>query len=274
MNYQPRSQRKLENSNKHKRPFPKIIRNMIEICDIILEVLDARFIEETRNLEIEELIKSKNKKIIYVLNKSDLMNLNGKRKELTEKNIYPFVFVSCKKRRGIKELRSRIKIEIKKSNLNFPRAHVGIIGYPNTGKSSLINILSGRSSARTAPEAGFTKGIQKIRLTSDILLLDTPGIIPESKYSGTKREVIADNTIVGARTFDQVKDPEFIISKLMDKYSKQIEKFYEIEAEGDAEMLIEKLAKKKGFLIKGNEPDIDRTSRLILRDWQLGKIRA
>ena len=71
-------------------------------------------IEETRNEELENTIKSKGKKIIYVLNKSDLVDVKEKRLEAQSKKLFPFVFISCKKRQGSKELRNRIKIEVKK----------------------------------------------------------------------------------------------------------------------------------------------------------------
>src|SRR4030042_2166696 len=112
------------------------------MCDIILEILDARFPKEMQNKEIEKLIKDKGKKVIYVLNKSDLTRKR-------DKSLNPRVFVSCKNRKGINELRDKIKQEAAKfkSTGDFNRVHVGIVGYPNTGKSSLINLLIRRTSA-------------------------------------------------------------------------------------------------------------------------------
>lgn len=264
---------KITNINKRREPFPKVVRDMIFICDIIIEVLDARFIEETRNIELEEMIKMNGRRLIYVLNKSDLVSIKEKKQEVEEKNLTPFVFVSCKERRGSRELRERIKIEVKKMEINHARAHVGVIGYPNTGKSSLINFLAGRSSAKTASEAGFTRGVQKIRLSSNIQILDTPGVIPNSDYSTSKSETIAKHAKVGARTYDKVKDPSFVVHTLMQKYSKQLETFYNIQSNGDSEILIEELGKKKGLLLKGGKTDSDRAARVILKDWQSGKIR-
>ena len=81
---------------------------------------------------------------------------------------------------------------------------------------------------------------------------------------------------IGARDFDRVKNPENVVADLMVKYPNVIEKYYhlDVDAKGDPEILIEILGRKKSFLKKGDQVDIDRTCRLILRDWQAGKIRV
>jgi len=258
---------KLENIKKQRSKFPELAGEIIRISDIILEVLDARFIEETRNPDLEKEIKKKNKKIIYVINKSDL---TGK----LERSVlpHPYAIVSCSKRRGISMLRNKIKAEVKKLDLKERRAQVGIIGYPNTGKSSLINLLSGRQSAGISPQAGFTKGIQKIRLTSKILILDTPGVISESKYSHTKKHAVAEQARISARTLDKIYDSEIVAFELISRYPQQIKKFYKIEADNE-EDFVEKLGRKKNFLKKGGLVNEDRTCRLIISDWQSGKIK-
>ena len=255
---------------KQREKYPVLIKKIIQDSDIVLEILDARFVEETRNLEIEEEIIQQNKKLIYVLNKSDLL-LNKKEKKI---NLSPSILVSCKERHDIKKLRELIKISskrIKKSS--GEKIIVGIIGYPNTGKSSLINLLIGKSSAGVGSEAGFTRGIQKLKLDENILLLDSPGVIPEKQYSHTEKEKISKQTIAGGRSFSQVKDPEIVVAKLITIYPQVLEKFYNIQTNGDSEILIEELGRKKGFLKKGGLVDENRTARLILRDWQTGEIK-
>ncbi|MFA4960387.1 MAG: GTPase [Candidatus Pacearchaeota archaeon] len=263
----------IANILKQRGKYPDVVRKVIDISDIILEVLDARFIEETRNFELENKIKDLGKKIIFVLNKCDLVDVSKLEKELDRK-MYPYVFVSSKTGQGAKDLRNRIKIEAKRVEMEEKiRIQVGIIGYPNTGKSSLINLITRKGSAKISKQAGFTKGLQKIRLTDEIQILDTPGVIPDEKYSNSKEENLSFDAMVGARSFNDVKNPEDIVYFLMQKNSKKIEKFYEIDAKGDSQILIEELGKKKGFLKKAGETNIDRTARAILRDWQEGKIR-
>jgi ribosome biogenesis GTPase A len=264
----------ISNIKKQREKFPKIVLNMLRICDIILEVLDARFIGRTRNLYIEDKIARAGKKLIYIINKIDLVNREELKKELREKNIYPYALISCKKRIGGVDLRNIIKIEAKRVKTRFNRIQVGIIGYPNTGKSSLINFLTGSGSAKTGKQPGFTKGMQKIKLTAGILLIDTPGVIPDIEYSDSMRENVARHAIVNARSYNDVKEPEFIVHKIMQDFPEILDKYYNINSNGDAEILIESLGKKKLFLIKGGLVDVDRTARFILRDWQEGKIRA
>ena len=95
-----------------------------------------------------------------------------------------------------------------------------------------------------------------------------------TEYSMTEESAITKHTKVYARDYSKVKNPELVVSSLMKDYSKKIEEFYNIKAEGDVEKLLLVLGKQRGFLVKGGEIDEDRTARLILKDWQLGNIRV
>jgi len=255
-------------TNVHKEEFPDIARKVIETSDIILEIIDSRFIKESRNPEIEDFIRKTGKKLIYILNKADLVDIEQIKKDIQENNLRPYSILSCKMRRGGQLLRNRIKIEA--SRINFPQVRVGILGYPNVGKSSVINLLIGRKSAKTAFEAGFTKGMQKIKLAENIFIIDTPGIIP-SKEKGESG--FAKHVKISSRNYDKVHEPEFVVSSIMKEYPGVFEKFYKIRAKNNPDVLIEKLGRKKCFLCKGNEVDIDRTARIILKDWQEGKMQ-
>jgi len=261
---------KIKNIRKQRQKYPTILEKLINNSDIVLEILDARFINETRNYEIEEYLKKQKKHLVYVINKSDL-------KEAEKLSIFPHIFISCKNRTGIKELRNIIKKtakEIKEPvDKNSNKIMVGIIGYPNTGKSSLINLLIGRKSAKTGADAGFTKGIQKLKLSGNIILLDSPGVIPKKEYSSTESEKIAKHTKLGGRSYSQIKEPEIVVTILMKDFPGILQKHYEINADSE-EDLIEKLGRQKNFLKKGNQVDDDKTSRFILKEWQEGKIKT
>lgn len=276
--FSSRRTRRTKNIRKQRQKFPLVLKKIVEASNIILQILDARFVKETRNLEIEKLIKEKNKKIIYVLNKSDLIDektfLDKNEQQLQE--ISPYILISAKERTGGKKLRDLIKIEsknIKEEALFEGKVIVGVIGYPNTGKSSLINMLIGKSSAKTGADAGFTKAMQKLKLSSSITLLDSPGVIPEKEYSGTEKKQIAQHTKVGARSYSQLRDPETVVASLIKEYPNVFEKYYKISAKGDSEALLEELGRKHNFLKKGNEVNFDKTARLILKDWQEGNIK-
>lgn len=253
-----------------KERFSKIVADIIRESDIVLEVLDSRFINETRNHELENTIKRAGKKLIYVLNKSDLVDIK-KAKERLPESLFPYVFISCKNRRGVKDLKKRIWIEIKGIKPKEEMNQIGVIGYPNTGKSSLINSLAGRKSARTSKESGFTKGIQKIRLSNRLMLIDTPGIISDREYridSALRKEKLAK---IGARSVEKIKNPEVTVYELTKQYPGVIERFYGFEEAIEFQDFIEKLGRKKNFLLKGARIDEDRTCRMIIKDWQEGK---
>jgi len=271
--FSSRHTRKTKNIRKQRGKYPLIAQKVIQDSDIILEILDARFIQETRNEKFEEEVKKKKKRIIYVFNKADLIDKNNLK---MPQEMFPYVMVSATERKGIKQLRNRIKIEAKKVEKkpeDYYKTIVGIIGYPNTGKSSLINSLIGKSSAGVGSDAGFTKSMQKIKLTQDIVLLDSPGIIPEKEYSQQDKEKISNHAKLGARSYSQVKDPELVVATIIRDYPGVLEKTYKINSKGNSENLLEELGKRKGFLKRGGEVNEDTTARLILKDWQQGKIK-
>jgi len=259
-----------------KAKFPALADEIVSMSDIIIEVLDSRFINDTRNYELEEQIKKLGKKIIYVFNKSDLVNTREIPKEII-KPLSPRVFVSCTLRKGSRELRDKIKMTAdsvkNRSDKKLNKVTVGVVGYPNLGKSSLINFLVGKPAAGVGAEAGFTKGIQKVNLTSDIVLIDSPGVIPSKEYSNSENFTISRHAKVGARSYTQIKDPEIILSYLTKDFPKEFDKFYNTSSNGNVELLIEQVGRKKGFLRKNNEVDEDKTSRMIFKDWQDGKIK-
>ncbi len=251
-----------------KKNYTANLHEVIERADIILEVLDARFFEETRNKVAEQEILNLGKKIIYVLNKVDLADL----KELKRKteHLYPRVFLSCQERKGGRELRERILIILKE--LPYEKAFVGVIGYPNTGKSSLINLLRGRNVARASPEAGFTKGLQKIRISSKITLIDTPGVIPEEEYTSSPDEQQAvKQGKIGARMYDKVKDLAMIVDHLWKEHQTVLENYYGVSGKHFLDFL-ENIARKRNCVLKGGKLDLDRAARTVLQDWQRGKI--
>jgi len=174
------------------------------------------------------------------------------------------VFVSAKKHLGTSKLREKILITASRLNLTA-KVRVGVLGYPNVGKSSIINALKGRGSAKTSSISGFTKHIQKIR-TSKIILLDTPGVIPYKEHDLLK------HNIIGTIDHNKEKNPDIIAVSLMETFPGVIEKFYGVKISLDKEVTLEDIAIKRNFVKKGSKPDFLRASKMILNDWQTGKI--
>ncbi|HIH26303.1 50S ribosome-binding GTPase [Candidatus Woesearchaeota archaeon] len=239
-----------------------VVDRVIKESDIIIEVIDARFIEETRNKELERKVKRANKRLIHAINKSDLI------KDFVDDIALPFknfVFISAKENLGTSRLRSMIKDLCKKRPLN-----VGVVGYPNTGKSSLINTLKQKRAAGTSSTPGFTKGMQKIKVSEGIYLIDTPGVI---HY---RLEDEAHQAIINTKDVNKIKDPEAVALRIIDKIvaedQKILEDFYNIKCKSLHEDTLREIALRFNWLLKGGEPNIDMTARRIINDWQRGKL--
>jgi len=210
----------------------KIVNRLIRESDILLEVLDARLVDETRNPELEKKIDLAGKKMIYVINKADLVEKSSlDRKKRRMKNC---VFVSSVKHYGSKILRELILRLADKELVT-----VGVVGYPNTGKSSVINMLKGKSSAPVSSISGYTKGLQKVKATRRIMLIDSPGVIPFRRNDETKL------ALIGSLNAARLKNPDLDAMALIENLEGAVEKYYEVEPGEDSEESLERIAISK-----------------------------
>src|SRR3989344_6385884 len=262
---------KLENNthNKHKVAFSEQALDVIRISDIVLETLDARFIEKSRIPEMENHVTEQGKLLIHVITKIDLAP-RDKLPDVSELS-HP-IFISAKTKQGIGNLRERIHILAKKFK-GHVNVHIGVIGYPNTGKSALISLLARRAAAPVSAHSGFTKGINKIRFAKGILLLDSPGVIrkDENLFENKNQK---KHALLGVHTPENVKNPDMIVVELMRMHPDKLEKFYKIEANGDTEILLEELGIRWNILKKKGQIDIDKVARRVLKDWHLGHLKS
>ncbi len=231
-----------------------IVNKVIARSDIILLVLDARMPDETRNAEVEDKVRRAGKKLLYVYNKADLLSADH------FAMLKSGVVVSSTKRWGGTKLYKKI-LELSKGK----ECKVGVLGYPNVGKSSVINLIKGRSSARVSSVAGMTRGVQRFK-AGKIYLLDTPGVIPYAEKNTAK------HVAIGSKNPHELRDPDIFAMEFIEQNPDLIEEHYGIEAEGDSYEVLEKLAVKKKLFIRGQQPDIERMARKILEDWQRGKL--
>lgn len=244
-----------------------IVNKVIQQSDIILEVLDSRLPELTRNPEVEEKVNAAGKKLILVLNKCDLIGQETAEKEKRRlaKEQYPVIFISTKLHQGTRLLREAILMKEEKQEIT-----VGVLGYPNTGKSSLINVLKGRKAASTSAHAGHTRSLQKVRVTNRIMMLDSPGVIPFEEKDEVK------HVLIGAKMFSDIKNPDIsaceLITYLNMNFPQLLSRFYTIPGSDDAFTMLEQIAEKRNLKSRGDIYDTDKAARLVLQDWQLGKI--
>lgn len=145
---------------------------------------------------------------------------------------------------------------------------VGFIGYPNTGKSSIINTLRKKKVCTVAPIPGETKVWQYITLMKRIYLIDCPGVVPPNGNDSEE-----DILLRGVVRVENVENPHVYIPAVLKKVKPQhIERTYDVRGFSDATAFLELLARKSGRLLKGGEADVDGVAKIVLNDFLRGKI--
>ncbi|XP_077455315.1 nucleolar GTP-binding protein 2 [Stigmatopora argus] len=244
---------------------------VIDSSDVVIQVLDARDPMGTRSQNIESYIKKEKswKHLIFVLNKCDLIpTWVTKRWVAVLSQEYPTLAFhasltnSFGKGSLIQLLRQFGKLHTDKKQIS-----VGFIGYPNVGKSSVINTLRSKKVCNVAPIAGETKVWQYITLMRRIFLIDCPGVVYPSDDSET------DIVLKGVVQVEKIKDPEDHIKAVLERAKPEyIQKTYRIPSWSSPEDFLEKLAFRSGKLLKGGEPDLPTVAKMVLNDWQRGRI--
>ncbi|XP_065336856.1 uncharacterized protein Ns2 [Cloeon dipterum] len=244
---------------------------VIDSSDVILQVLDARDPAGTRSNHIENFLKKEkpHKHLVFVLNKVDLVpTWVTQRWVALLSSEYPTVAFhaslnhSFGKGTLINLLRQFSKLHTDKKQIS-----VGLIGYPNVGKSSVINTLRAKKVCKVAPIAGETKVWQYITLMRRIYLVDCPGVVYPSEESD------AEKVLKGVVRVENVQEPESYINAVLEKVRREyLVKTYQVDEWETDEQFLEALARKMGKLLKKGEPDLNAVARIVLNDLQRGKL--
>lgn len=249
--------------------YKVIVKDVIKKADLLLEVIDARFPDETRNSELERDVARAKKPLIIVLNKCDLVSKEKLEKTTSRlSRIAPTVFVSGRDGFGKTILRHKI-LEVAK--IKDRDILVGSLGYPNTGKSSVINTVCGRHKTGTSSISGHTKSMQLVNAGSRIKFMDTPGVIP----FGEDDEYIQG--LLGIKDSTHLQDHVGVALKIIEKFCSEnkaaLESFYKVTIKsGDSYDVLELIGRQSNFLQKKGEVDENRTAVKIINDWQKGKL--
>ena len=251
----------------------------IKLIDLIIELLDARIPLSSRNPEIDNL--GQNKARLVLLNKADLADekQNNKWIEYFKKKGIVALKINSKNKQGIKEFNNAVNIACKeKIERNLKRGiknrpiRAMVVGIPNVGKSTFINAYAGKNCAKTGNKPGVTKGKQWIRLNKNLELLDTPGVL-WPKFDDQK--IGMHLAFIGSMNDNilDVSELAFQLIKLLENlYPNAIKDRYSIEGDDNILQIMYQIAEVRGCKLKGNQPDLDKTSKIVLDDFRSGKL--
>mgnify|MGYP004618373659 FL=1 len=260
----------------HMKKTRELIAENLKMVDIVIEVIDARIPVSSRNPIIDELVKTK--KRIIILNKSDLSDgkANAQWSDYFKKQGSMVLAMNCMSGGGVNQLYkilNRLQDEKNEGQIRKTPLRMMIVGVPNVGKSSLINRMTGKKSAKTGDRPGVTKGKQWLGLENGMQLLDTPGILwpkfedPEAglnlAFCGSIKDEILDVATLALE----------LIKVLQRDYPQLLKDRYKLdEIEEDALTNMENIALKRGFILPGRRIDYERCAKTVLDEFRSGKI--
>ncbi|KAK9085932.1 hypothetical protein Sjap_026343 [Stephania japonica] len=244
---------------------------VIDSSDVVVQVLDARDPQGTRCFHLERHLKEhcKHKHMVLLLNKCDLVPawstkgwLRILSKEFPTLAFHASINKSFGKGSLLSVLRQFARLKSDKQAIS-----VGFVGYPNVGKSSVINTLRTKNVCKVAPIPGETKVWQYITLTKRIFLIDCPGVVYQN--SDTETDIV----LKGVVRVTNLEDAAEHIGEVLKRVKRvHLERAYKIKEWVDENDFLVQLCKLTGKLLKGGEPDLMTAAKMILHDWQRGRI--
>ena len=260
----------------HMKKTREMIQENLKLVDVVIEVVDARIPNSSRNPIIDDLVKSKQR--IIILNKTDLADgrENDKWANYFKEKGFLVLNMNCMSGAGVSQLLSLLTTLQKTKNegqILKRTLRMMIVGVPNVGKSSLINRLTGKKSTQVGDRPGVTKGKQWLTIQNDMQLLDTPGIL-WPKFEDPK---VGLNLAFCGSIKDEIMDlgdlALALIGVLQENYGGLLTDRYKIEELGETPLeTMEAIAVKRGFILSGKRIDYERTARAVLDEFRAGAI--
>jgi ribosome biogenesis GTPase A len=250
----------------------------MEFIDVVIEVLDARLPEASCNPMIKELREHRQRPCLKILNKADIADPVATQAWLNYYNRQPgvkAVALSCKNASDAAKVPKLCQpLAPHRDNTHKP-LRLMIMGIPNVGKSTLMNMLLKRRVAHVGDEPAITKSLQSHNINDHMTLTDSPGLLwpkIENPEDGLKLATI--HAIGRNATIDE-EVAEYLSATLLERYPGLLAARYGIVEEGmDGMGVVEAIAKKRGCLLKGRggEPDLEKAAMILLTEYRSGKL--
>ena len=267
----------------HMAKTKRLIKEKYDLIDIVYEVIDSRIPYSSKIKDIDELLK--NKPRILIMTKKDLCDLKEtlKWKEYYEEQGYFVLMVDLTKNDSINELvtlthevMNDVQSKRKEQGMSEKQIRALVVGIPNVGKSTLINRMAGRKAAVVGNNPGVTKNLSWLKTKSNILLLDSPGILWPKLASEEVALNLASMSAIPRDILPVDRVAVHILNKLNDFYPLFLKQRYNIEKMDNDELenIYDIIGRKMGAIVSGGEIDYDRVSRTILEDIKNERIKG
>jgi ribosome biogenesis GTPase A len=248
----------------------------MEFIDIVIEVLDARVPEASHNPMIEELRLYRQRPNLKLLNKADLADPAATQAWLNHFNKQPnvkAVALSCKKPGDANKVPNLCLQLAPHRGTPLKPLRMMIMGIPNVGKSTLMNALLNRRIAKVGDEPAVTKSQQRFELSDRMSITDTPGMMwPKIQFESDGYMLAASHAIGRNAVIDE-DVAVFLADILLARYPQLLEARYKLQTTGmDGVDVVEAVARRRGYRLKGNEPDMEKAAMAFLVDYRSGAL--
>lgn len=253
----------------------------IKLVDLVAELIDARIPISSRNPDIDSIVRDKPR--LIVLNRVDQADPEQTKRWAAyfKQRGFSVLETDAKTGRGVNRFSAVVRESLSEQIARWKeKGQVGrpvramVVGVPNVGKSTFINHVAKRKSAKAGDKPGVTRGKQWVAVDQSLDLLDTPGILwPKFEDEQTGLH-LAFTGAVKAEIMDLETLAHYLMELLKRRYPDALRARYGIEVDENAQgwELVEAAARKRGFLISGGEVDLERMSRILLDEFRSGKL--
>ncbi len=248
----------------------------MEMTDLVVEVLDARLPAASSNPMVEELRLHRQRPCLKIMNKDDLADPKVTKEWLdyfNRQSGVDAVALSCKNPVEVARIPQLCQKLVPHRTGPGKPVRVMIMGIPNVGKSTLMNMLLKRRVAAVGDEPAVTKSQQRLYLNKNMVLTDTPGMLWPKIVYPSDGYMLAASHAVGVNALIEEEVAAFLGDVLLARYPELLALRYKIPVDGlDGIGLMEMIARKRGFKIRGGELDVEKGAHTLLQDYRHGAI--